>query len=247
MPEPLSLGSPRAVESTLFRQHWHDLILLHWPVDPEGVAHLFPPGTRPDRLDGLTYVGLVFFEMRDLGAGRGPAFPLVGRFTEVNVRLYSVDAEGRRGVVFLSLDCAGLIPSLVAQAVWGLPYRWAKARRLTFDDRLLYTVSRRGLHGPGAAVWASLGPLTPTEDDLTTFLTARWGLHARAWGCTYFWPVEHPPWEFAEISLLSLDDTLVEAATGLRSARREPASVLYSPGVDVRFGVPRRLGTRQKR
>lgn len=31
-----------------FDQQWSDLTFLHWPVEPGTVAHLYPPGTRPD-------------------------------------------------------------------------------------------------------------------------------------------------------------------------------------------------------
>ncbi|WP_411075789.1 YqjF family protein [Streptomyces sp. cmx-4-7] len=239
--EPLSPGPPRAVDRALFRQSWHDLVLLHWPVPPGRVAHLFPSGTRPDELDGHTYVGLVFFEMRDLGLGAGPAFPAVGRFTEVNVRLYSVDEQGRRGVVFLSLDCSMLLPTLAARGGWGLPYHWAEARRLAFDDRLLYTVRRRRPGGPRSRVWVATGRQIRADDTASTFLTARWGLHARARGRTYYWPVEHEPWGFRQVSLLSLDDSLVGSAIGTRVTEAGVASVLYSPGLRVRFGVPRRV------
>jgi uncharacterized protein YqjF (DUF2071 family) len=47
-----------------FDQFWADLTFVHWPVLPEAVAHLYPPGTRPDVFDGLTYAGLVPFTMR---------------------------------------------------------------------------------------------------------------------------------------------------------------------------------------
>lgn len=47
----------------------HNLTFLHWPVDPAGITRFFPPGVRPDVFDGVSYVGLVPFQMR--GAGRG--------------------------------------------------------------------------------------------------------------------------------------------------------------------------------
>ncbi|WP_308436658.1 YqjF family protein [Streptomyces roseolus] len=224
-----------------FRQVWSDLLFIHWEVRPGAVADLFPPGTRPDVIDGRTFVGLVFFEMRDLSFAKGPVLPIIGRFPEINVRLYSIDRTGRRGVVFLSLDCARLLPTLTARAVYGLPYRWASARRLRFDDRLLYTVRRRGPAGPRSHVWATVKAGERRTGPLDEFLTARWGLHARAWGRTYYWPLEHEPWLFRQVDLLSLEDGLVRAATGSPVAASPPASVLYSPGLPVRFGIPYRV------
>ena len=42
------------------------------------------------------------------------------------MRLYSVDAAGRRGIVFLSLDTDRAVAVAAARAAFGLPYRWAR-------------------------------------------------------------------------------------------------------------------------
>ena len=74
----------------------------------------------------------------------------------------------------------------------------------------------------------------PTE--LEHFLTARWGLHTRAWGRTLYLPADHPRWPLHTAELLDLDDSLL-AAAGL-PVSGPPVSVLYSPGVPVLFGGP---------
>lgn len=94
----------------LMTQSWLDLAFLHWAADPADVAPLLPDGTVPDTLDGVTYVGLVAFRMHRIGWFRLPGIPYLGTFPETNVRLYSRDAHGRRGVVFRSLDASRLIP-----------------------------------------------------------------------------------------------------------------------------------------
>ena len=40
--EPLTETAPHAVRRAVFTQHWGDLTLLHWPVDPAVVAPLLP-------------------------------------------------------------------------------------------------------------------------------------------------------------------------------------------------------------
>jgi hypothetical protein len=74
---------------------------------------------------------------------------------------------------------------------------------------------------------------TPLEH----FVTARWGLHTRAWGRTLHLPNDHPRWPLHRASLEHLDDSLITAA-GLPAPAGPPASVLYSPGVPVVFGPP---------
>ncbi|MFF0886286.1 YqjF family protein [Streptomyces sp. NPDC003456] len=238
--EALTPLAPRPVRHVLFRQRWHDLVFLHWPADPAEVAPLLPPGTVPDLHEGRTYVGLVFFRMQDLAFGRTPPLPFLGTFDEVNVRLYSRDALGRRGVVFRSLDCDRLLPVLTARAAFGLPYRWSRIRRRWFEDRLLYTTERRGPAGAGARVWVEVAGTPAAAGPLEQFLTCRWGLHERFLGRTYYLPNAHPAWSFRTCSLLGWDDGLT-AAAGVSRPRGEPVSVLYSPGLPVRFGPPEAL------
>src|SRR5262249_61975764 len=131
-----------------------------------------------DTFDGLSYVGLVPFVMRGTGVLGGPGIPYLGTFCETNVRLYSVDGQGRRGVVFVSMDAPRLVPVLTAR--WGprLPYRSAPMPCRQHGDRITYSCRRRW---PGPAGAASLirgrirDPVQP--GPLDHFLTARWGLH----------------------------------------------------------------------
>ncbi len=155
--EALTLLAPRPVRRVLFRQSWRDLVFLHWVADPFEVARLLPAGTVPDLHQGRAYVGLVFFRMDDLAFGRTPALPYLGSFGEVNVRLYSRDAAGRRGVVFRSLDCDRLLPVLTARWAFGLPYRWSRISGKWFDSRLLYSTSRHGGGSTRARVWIDVG------------------------------------------------------------------------------------------
>ncbi|MFJ3308860.1 YqjF family protein [Streptomyces sp. NPDC086549] len=237
--EPITLSTPRPVRRPTLVQGWHELSFLHWPVEPEQVSALLPAGTRPDTLDGVTYVGLVPFLMRGVGLGPGPGLPYLGTFCETNVRLYSVDEHGRRGVVFRSLDAARLIPALVGRLGVRLPYKWSAMRLGREGDVLTYSCRRRR---PGARSAASravvrVGPPIARPTPLERFLTARWGLHVSWHGRTVHLPNEHEPWPLHRARLLHLDDDLVTAA-GLPPMTSLPVSVLYSPGVAVRFGAP---------
>jgi uncharacterized protein YqjF (DUF2071 family) len=241
--EPITATAPRKVRRAVLTQWWRDLAFLHWAVPPAVVAPLLPAGTRPDLLDGVTYVGLIGFEMDRVGPGFG--VPYFGRFPETNIRLYSVDDEGRRGVVFRSLDAARLLPVSIGRGI-GLNYVWAKMRidRLP-DGSYRYRNQRRSSTGARSEFTVKPGE-EAEKTALNDFLTARWGLHARLFGRTYYLPNEHPTWQLHEATLTNLNESLI-AAAGLPAPTTPPASVLWSPGVPVRFGPPKtrpRVGLR---
>ena len=237
VPGPLSSTAPVLARPHLMRQQWRDVGFLHWAVDPALVAPLLPPGVRPDVHDGATWVGLVPFRMVGAGFAHGPGVPWAGTFLETNVRLYSVDATGRRGVVFLSLDTDRAVIVAGARAVFGLPYRWARMRHSAGDGLHRYAARLRwpGTRASSRIVLRPGGPAA--AGDLEHFLTARWGLHTRAYGRTRHLPNWHPRWPLHRAELLHLDDELVTAA-GLPPPAGPPVSVLYSPGIPVVFGGP---------
>lgn len=238
MLQPLSETPPEQVRRPVFRQHWRDLTMLHWPVDPALVAPMLPAGTTPDLHAGTTYVGLVPFVMTGIRVLGTPPLPWLSAFPETNVRLYAVDEQGRRGVVFRSLEASRLLPVLVARAAYRLPYCWARMSVRHGPQTVAYESSRRwpDPRSAGGVVRVRVGPAV-VSDPLTVFLTARWGLFSRFPGGRTAWaPVAHDPWQVHTAELLDLDDDLV-AAAGLPQPSGSP-HLLWSPGVAVRIGRP---------
>jgi uncharacterized protein YqjF (DUF2071 family) len=227
-PEAPSLPLPR-----ILRQNWLDLSFLHWAVEPASIAHLYPPDTEPDTFEGSSFVGVVPFQM-----------VLFGTFLETNVRLYSVDRTGRRGVVFLGLDTNRL--GMVATGRWivGVPYRWARMGYREQGDRRAYTST---LRWPGVTassrVEVKVGE-SLTSGPLEHFLTARWGAHVVRGGCTWYLPNEHPVWQLRRAELIDFEDDGLLASVGLGDlGKRSPDHVTFSDGVAARFGRPVRSTT----
>jgi uncharacterized protein YqjF (DUF2071 family) len=224
----------------LLDQHWRDLTFLHWRVEPAVVAPLLPPGTRPDVHDGSTWVGLIPFRLTRAAFGHGPPLPYVGSFPETNVRFYSVDAAGRRGVVFGSLESARLAFVLGARSALALNYTWARMRISREADVITYRTRRRwpGPRGAASRAVVRVGSTEVLNDPLADFLTARWGLHTRRFGRTLYLPNTHASWPLVTAELLQLDDELLAVAGLPGVASRPPDSVLFSEGVRTQFGAP---------
>jgi uncharacterized protein YqjF (DUF2071 family) len=113
-PELVTTSPPPGPRVAPLAVAFADVAFLHWRYEPDEVRPLLPPATAPDSIDSAAYVGLVAFRMRSYG-----------EFLEFNVRTYSVDEQGRRGVVFLTMEADRLPWVLVARAA-GLPYRWSR-------------------------------------------------------------------------------------------------------------------------
>lgn len=241
---PISAEPPDLPGPTLLGQGWRDLTFLHWRVDPARVAPLLPAGTKPDVIDGGTWVGLIPFRLVGAHFGRGPALPYVGTFPETNVRFYSRDGEGRHGVVFGSLDAARLPFVLGARAALGLNYTWSRMRVQRSGAVLRYTSRRRwpAPRGARSDVVVQVADEVVADDPLTDFLTARWGLHTRHLGRTFFLPNTHARWPLQPARLVSLHDDLLAASGFGDLAGGPPDSVLYSAGVRTRFGLPQPVG-----
>jgi uncharacterized protein YqjF (DUF2071 family) len=237
--EDVTVETTRPVRTPYLTQRWTDLAFLHWAIDPAMVAPMLPHGTVPDTIDGVTYAGLIAFRMERIGFLRGPAVPYLGTFCETNVRVYSVDGQGRRAVVFLSLDAERLLPVLFARATLNLPYVWSRMRMNRDENIRSYRSRRRWPRTSTPAVTRiriRTGEAIDEPTPLEHFLTARWGLHTPIRGRTLHLPNEHPRWPLHRAELLDLDDTLL-AHAGLK-IDGPPVSTLYSPGVAVTFGKP---------
>ena len=119
-------NAPELPTPIIMDQRWTDAVFLHWRIPHAVAAPFMPPGVVPDEFDGSAWVGLIGFRMQGAGLGRGPGIPYFGSFNEINVRLYSREPAGTRGVVFLSLDATRLAVVLAARAA-GIPYVWSRA------------------------------------------------------------------------------------------------------------------------
>ena len=241
-PGGISPACPLRVERPVMRQRWERLTFLHWSYDPAVVQRLLPDGLQADLYDGLAWVGLVPFFMRvHTPGGRGA--PWVSNFCETNVRTYVRDQAGRPGIWFLSLDAARAGAVAVARASYGLPYFWS-SMGLSRAGRDVSYHCRRRVPGPGAVsevrvrIGEAFDPASLGDQD--HFLTARWRLFSVFAGRQLSARAEHQPWPLYRAEALAVRDGLIPAA-GPPAPAGDPL-VHYSPGVDVRIGLPERSG-----
>lgn len=264
MTSPVAGQGPALRGRPIMHQHWRDITFVHWRADPDRLERYMPAGVRPDVHDGSSWVGLIPFRMVDAGVGAGLKVPWFGSFLETNVRLYSRDDAGRRGVVFLSLDAQRLPVVVGARLLFGTPYQWARMRctppslpqdptgsEVTYAARRLRgpwhrpsgTGDGRTSHDPRptSRLRVRVGQRVAEPAPLELFLTARFGLHTTVAGRALWVPNTHAPWPLHRAEVLELDDRLVAAAGLPGVTDRPPDSVLFSLGVETSFGRPVRI------
>jgi uncharacterized protein YqjF (DUF2071 family) len=143
-------------------------------------------------------------------------------------------------VWFFSLDVNRFLPALVARTTYLLPYCWGSASNRRDGDIIEAQVHRRWPSGASTSLRLTIGEQIAEPNDFAVFLSARWGLYSKGFrnGVRYA-PVDHEKWPLYSAKLITLNDTLV-VASGLSAPQGDP-HVMFSPGVSVRVGLPRKV------
>ncbi|MFT3684691.1 MAG: DUF2071 domain-containing protein [Phycisphaerales bacterium] len=240
---PPTATQPRAGRPALFMR-WLHLAFIHWPVPPETVRRLLPPGLELDTFDGQAWVGLVPFTMRDVRPFDAFGVPTATHFHECNVRTYARDADGTLGVWFFSLDAQSRLAVLGARLTFNLPYFYARMSLDRTGDTVRYSTTRSV--NPRAALrceWEAGSPLPASEPgSLAWFLTERYALFSvgrRGRICRG--RITHPRWPLRDARLLSIDDGLV-AAAGIDVRNSGAPIVWHADRLDVDAFALERVG-----
>jgi uncharacterized protein YqjF (DUF2071 family) len=234
-------------------QNWSNLLFVHWRVLVSELRPLIPQRLTIDTYEGHAWVGLVLFHMSGVRPRWFPAIPGLSAFHETNVRTY-VHLDGKDpGVWFFSLDASCSLAVRVARRRWHLPYFRSAMQLHRSGDRVQYRSERLwpGEVGPGVSIETEIGePLAALNRDFQAgqavpgtfehFLAERYLLYAqRNNGDLYAGRVHHVPYPLREARMLSLQESLLNAAR--ISPRNEQQHVMFSEGVNVEIFPLRQL------
>ena len=231
-----------------WRQSWRDLLFAHWPVPVEAVRPLVPAGLAVQEFDGTTWIAVVPFRMAGVMRRPLPDLPWVSAFPELNVRVY-VEAEGKPGVFFFSLDATNPLVVAVGRTLFHVPYRRADIQmgwegewlryecvRRTTDDRRR-TTAAAVTSGPSSVVFRgryrpTSAPYAAAPGTLEHFLTERYCLYAVAPdGSLHRTEVHHRPWPLQRAEAVIEANTMT-AAGGL-PVSGPPALLHFARRIDV--------------
>jgi uncharacterized protein YqjF (DUF2071 family) len=225
------------------RQSWRDLLFAHWPVPASRLRSLAPPSIAIEQHGGTSWVGVVPFRMEGVMARPLPDLPGLSAFAELNLRLY-VEAGGKPGVWFVSLDAANSVAVWAARRFFHLPYFRADMDVSEEGGRVRYRSVRRG---PGARVafsgsYGPVGEAAPARPgSLEHFLTERYCLYARdESGAILRAEIHHAPWPLQPASA-DIDENTIGDAQGVPLAG-PPALLHFARRLDVVVWPVERVG-----
>lgn len=217
----------------VMQQLWRDLLFIHWPVPVAVIQDALPAGITVDTFDGFAWIALVPFQMRNVRPVWAPSVPGLSNFAECNVRTY-VHINGKApGVWFFSLDAANAIACAIARLTFSLPYFHAKMNGHVSGNDYHYRTQRYkpGLNVSLAASISAGEPVPAASGTFAWWVAERYLLHSIHKGTLHIGQVHHKPYRLidATVEFSTFDSTF--PLSDVRSC--PPASVLYSPGVDV--------------
>ncbi len=237
---------------------WHDLLFLHWPIEPITLQALLPHGLLVDTFQGQAWVGVVPFTMSGIRARRAPPIPGLSAFPELNVRTYVTPAPGLvipgrggaairpgPGVWFFSLDAASRVAVRVARSLFHLNYRDARmSARHARDGWIEYSSRRLGRTDSNSrfeARYRAVGAANPTQPGtLEHFLTERYWLYAAdRRGAIYAGRVWHDPWRLCAAEAEVRENSMA-VASGITLPSVAPL-MHFAKELCVDAALPRRL------
>jgi Uncharacterized conserved protein len=199
----------------IMAQNWHDLLFAHWPVSTEKMRELVPRGLELDTFDGRAWIGIVPFRMSGVRLRGTPALPGLSAFPELNVRTY-VNAKGKPGVWFFSLDAANRVAVEVARAWFRLPYFLARMRLEARGDAIHYSSRRVDRFGRSETLKMKFEAggqgFEARPGSLEYFLTERYCLYAqRKVGGILRGEIHHAPWVLQNARAEFVENTMTTA------------------------------------
>lgn len=199
--------------------NWHDLLFMHWRVDPDLLRQMIPQPLEIDTFDGSAWIGIVPFRMTDVAPRFVPGIPLISSFPELNVRTY-VSINGKPGVWFFCLEATNPIAVRLARKLFHLPYMDARINLKNSSQRntgkwISYQSTRTHRGELPATLDVDYRPIGDAfladPGSIEEFLTSRYCLYsANSKNEIFRGEINHRPWEIREAQAVLKENTMTD-------------------------------------
>jgi uncharacterized protein YqjF (DUF2071 family) len=176
-----------------WRQSWHDLLLMHWPVPAPLLRAVVPAPMNIHKYHGTGWVGVMPFWISGMQHRQFP-LPRPASCAMLSVHTYVIRG-GRPGIWVLSLDTGSKLAAWVARWLLHLPCVCAGASAQRDVGRMMF----RSQRGDGAGLEVRYSPegepAAPHPGTLEHWFTDRYALYGWGPGQTLQRSeIHHLPW-----------------------------------------------------
>ena len=226
-------------------QRWEQLLFAHWKWDADDVQASLPPGLTVDTFEGAAWLGVVPLFMRNVRPRFVPAMPAISDFLELNLRTYVLDASGRPGLYFYSLDCNQPLAVETARRFLFLRYEHAAIdAAVRADGWVDFACQRKGTDEKASFRYRPFDntPAEAAPDTIEFFLIERYRLYASdpAQERLNSIRVCHAPYRIRRAQVYSWGDAPLRQA-GFNPQGRAPDHLCMADPVDLETFAPERV------
>jgi len=181
----------------LLYQEWHNVLLLHWSVDPDLLQNLIPKPLKLDVINDTAYISVIGFNIKNFRTAMIP-LPFLSSFGEINVRTY-VTYKGVKGIYFFSLHADKLSAVLGARLFYQLPYRKAVIRQ---SNNILCA---KNDNAPKLNIHLNYSAFSDNVQKSThdIWLTERHAFYQSVAGDLYRCDIHHREWPLQKVAIYS--------------------------------------------
>ena len=178
----------------IMKQTWEDSLFIHYPVRKELLETLIPSELEVDSFDGVGWVSIVPYYIRDLRGKGLPLIPGTSEFPGYNLRTY-VKGKGKPGVYFFYLGVGNFLAPKFARPFFRIPYMYEKQKisqrsgSIKFESKYLsceYEPKKK--------------PFTPKKGSLEEWLLERYCFYTLINRNVFQCNIVHPSWVIYEVN-----------------------------------------------
>lgn len=217
-------------------QALHDLLFLHWSIDPAELRNYIPEELELDLYDNRAWLGIVLFKVRRTRVRFLPPIPGTANFLEVNVRTY-VTYKKRSGVYFFSLDTNSKLAVEIASSAGFLPYRRAQMAADNNKGTIMFhSRTTEALPIERIAVRYKVKEEEAVSTNLEKWLTERYCLWTKAGKRLFRVDIEHEPWNLKYVTG-EIQEIKMAQYLG-KDFESEPPMAHYAEMIEVKLFPP---------
>lgn len=226
-----------------WRQSWHDLLLMHWPVPAPALRALVPAPLNIHKFHGVAWVAVAPFWTSGIEYRLVPS-PIRSSMAMLSLHTFVI-RNGRPGIWFLQLNAGDRLSAWLGARSLGLPFVATRAH----VERGVGMVTHRWERNGEVIFQARYTPVgqavTPEPGSLEHWLTERYAVYTRGpSGSLRQIELHHGRWPVQQVAA-TVQRNAVLSGVGLQ-CHGPLGPVLHTPRLEIVAWPSRQLPTLPK-